>query len=75
MENFENSIVSPILSLDTEYATNPSKRDSVPLPVKSVPSSSPTSYETLDQYVQTMQHALLHETFHSIVSDYDERGG
>merc|ERR1719435_357919 len=52
------------------------------MPLKSAPgsssssssSSSSTSYETLHHYVETMQHALLHETFHSIASDYDERG-
>ena len=74
MDSFETMIVRPILSLDSEFVTNSIKRDSVPLPVKPVPNASPpSSFETLHHYVLEMQHSLLHETFHALGSDYDER--
>ena len=51
---------------------NLANSDASPLPTKPVVSTT-TTFESLDRYVETMQHALLHETLETVSSDYGER--
>ena len=71
MNSFESCIVAPILSLEADSVTNLGKMDEVPLPTK--PAVTTTTFESLDHYVETMQHALLHETLETVSSDYGDR--
>ena len=83
MSCFISSIVAPILSLDAKFVMAPEEREKAPLR-KLKPALAASGLPRVDannnvietnarKYEDTLRHSLLHETFHAIGKDYDER--
>ena len=78
--SFESYILAPILALNAEFVTTPSKRVSAPLP-KRKPALRDNNNNNNnngvanfgERYVDKLRHSLLHETFQAVGSDFDER--
>ena len=74
MPSFIAAIVAPILSLDAKFVMKPTEREKAPLRKKPATGANHVdANNNAIKYEDTLRHALLHETFHAIGKDYDER--